>query len=377
LHGKQDPQAPEVDLAWRADVAILTSWGVSDEQIEQVLEHYPVRSQERLREPAYRVLDKLIDLAAQPEHEATRTRLVQVDADGSTRTINLARVAKGKDTAIAGKLLLLPEKLGNIERGMFRPEPASETVAFDVADRTAQGDVNRRRYRIEDGVWTRIAGNEAPVTRPASRSDLASFARNNGLKAPYVIRHPEEPGRMLVYFGEAPARRGKLREVPLEEHRSAVEKKAGELANRLLPTLARTYAKAGELHDEGKHHEVWQRAMGGCMANPIAKSAAPTNLKIIDGYRHELGSLLKAASENDDLLLHLIASHHAGARPFFEARQFDREALNLSAEAALESARRFARLQREWGPWGLAYLEAVFKCADGLVSAEEGEPASE
>ena len=57
--------------------------------------------------------------------------------------------------------------------------------------------------------------------------------------------------------------------------------------------------------------------------------------------------------------------------------QFNREALKQSEAAALESALRFARLQKEWGPWGLAYMEAIFKCADGLVSAEEGEAVSE
>jgi CRISPR-associated endonuclease/helicase Cas3 len=112
------------------------------------------------------------------------------------------------------------------------------------------------------------------------------------------------------------------------------------------------------------------------MDAPIAKSKAPVNLKLIGGYRHELGSVLKTGAGPDDLLLHLVASHHAGARPFFEERQFDREALTKSSEAALESARRYARLQNRFGPWGLAYLEAVFKCADGMASAEEGGAVS-
>lgn len=112
------------------------------------------------------------------------------------------------------------------------------------------------------------------------------------------------------------------------------------------------------------------------MDSPIAKSKAPVNLKLLNGYRHELGSLVRAASDNDDLLLHLIASHHAGARPFFVTQQFDRNELKASEVVALESARRYARLQNLYGFWGLAFLEAVFKCADGIVSGEEGDAAS-
>jgi CRISPR-associated endonuclease/helicase Cas3 len=101
---------------------------------------------------------------------------------------------------------------------------------------------------------------------------------------------------------------------------------------------------------------------------------------LIDGYRHELGSLLDAVSRPDaavdDLLLHLVASHHAAARPFFKERQYDPDNLKRSARESVEAARRYARLQAQYGAWGLAYLEAVFKCADGIVSGEEGDAAS-
>ena len=59
---------------------------------------------------------------------------------------------------------------------------------------------------------------------------------------------------------------------------------------------------------------------GGSMEKPIAKTKAPVNLRLIDGYRHELGSAVDAGQSEDELLLHLIASHHAAGRPFFEQR---------------------------------------------------------
>lgn len=370
LHGKQDNEVPDTELAWRADIEILSNWGISDTQIEQVVERYPVRPEERLREPTPRVQEKLREMASHSTETAKMVLLI-VNLDGSVRKVRVEQAVK--DVSIAGKLLLMPEKFGTLQHGMFRAEPAGEDVVCDVADRERK----RRRYRIADSIWTRIGEPEETVQREADRNSLAGFAREEGLRAPVVIRHPVNENEMLVYFPESQAGRAKPRDVLLRDHRTAVKEKAGALAIRAgLDGIATVFSRAGVLHDDGKRHEIWQRAMGGSMDEPIAKSRAPVNIKLINGYRHELGSLLKTGEECDDLLLHLIASHHAGARPYFETRQFDRDALKTSQTVALESARRFARLQKEWGPWGLAYLEAIFKCADGIVSAEEGEGAS-
>ncbi len=43
---------------------------------------------------------------------------------------------------------------------------------------------------------------------------------------------------------------------------------------------------------------------------------------------------------------------------------------------AQEVPRRFARLQRRFGRWGLAYLESLLRAADALASAEPGEGAA-
>src|SRR5262249_5514824 len=102
---------------------------------------------------------------------------------------------------------------------------------------------------------------------------------------------------------------------------------------------------------------------------------------MLGGYRHELGSMLDAelqlpqdfVPEERDLALHLIAAHHGWARPHFADQAYDKTAYRSSERAALECARRFGRLHRCHGAWGLAYLEAIFRCADAIASADSSE----
>jgi CRISPR-associated endonuclease/helicase Cas3 len=102
----------------------------------------------------------------------------------------------------------------------------------------------------------------------------------------------------------------------------------------------------------------------------------------LNNYRHELGSLIDVRKEAEfeglddatrDLVLHLIAAHHGRARPHFPADEvFDPEQpANLVATIAREVPRRFARLQRRYGRWGLAYLESLLRAADIMASQEK------
>src|SRR6185312_1748177 len=100
------------------------------------------------------------------------------------------------------------------------------------------------------------------------------------------------------------------------------------------------------------------------------------NLRILDGYRHELGSLPYAESHArlhslDDplreLCLHLIAAHHGNARPLLRINGAEEPPTRL-VRRAQEIALRFARLEKQWGPWGLAWWEALLRAADQQAS---------
>jgi CRISPR-associated endonuclease/helicase Cas3 len=140
---------------------------------------------------------------------------------------------------------------------------------------------------------------------------------------------------------------------------------------------------AAKLHDLGKRRELWQTAIGNEKYPDIvlAKSGndrAPANRH----YRHEFGALLDVVNDADfqkqppdvrDLILHLIAAHHGRARPHFPADEvFDPEKPGTQwRDVARETPRRFARLQRKYGRWGLAYLESLVRAADAAASRQK------
>jgi CRISPR-associated endonuclease/helicase Cas3 len=135
---------------------------------------------------------------------------------------------------------------------------------------------------------------------------------------------------------------------------------------------------AARLHDEGKRAARWQRAFKAPIeGRPYAKTRGPIDFDILDGYRHELGSLpyvearpeiKKLSADDQELVLHLIAAHHGFARPVIGTSGCDDAPPCIVDERARAVALRFARLSRRWGPWGLAWWEALLRAADQIAS---------
>ena len=178
----------------------------------------------------------------------------------------------------------------------------------------------------------------------------------------------------------------------LKDHLDRAEADAGRIAGALAADnefLRRLFSEAAKVHDEGKREPKWQRAMGNRdMAHPVAKPLVERPSST-GGFRHEWKSLMdirrcspglpEPSSEPEtqlgsDLWHHLVASHHGHLRPWLADRVLEAHALGRQQQSALrlESAERFARLQRRLGPWRLAYLEALIKAAD--VSASKSTP---
>jgi CRISPR-associated endonuclease/helicase Cas3 len=170
--------------------------------------------------------------------------------------------------------------------------------------------------------------------------------------------------------------------------------------------LSRDIELAARLHDWGKCDDRFQRWLTGmpyCGGEYLAKSgdnrsgADSARLRTEAGYpesaRHEAGSVMAACASgllrkahDPDLVLHLIGTHHGFGRPLFpvwdEVAGFsilvEVEGTSFEISSGNELARfdsgwvdRFALLNRRYGYWGLAYLEAILRRANCMQSRRE------
>ena len=135
---------------------------------------------------------------------------------------------------------------------------------------------------------------------------------------------------------------------------------------------------AARLHDEGKDCDRWQNAFNARQdGRPYAKTEGPISQPKLGGFRHELLSMIRArenstwkklSPELQDLVLHLIAAHHGFSRPFIGIDGCDDFPPSALEDEAEQVALRFTRLLKQWGPWGLAWLESLLRATDQQAS---------
>lgn len=369
LHGKQDDEWPETQIAWRAEVELFAGKDVDEDEVENAFDRYPVLSHERLKEPTRRIKEKL-------EKLPQGTVVICVLRDGTAIFREIRQLVAGT-VDLEYATVLLPPKCGCVVRGMFH-SLGSESEPYDVADE--RGERGRYMGVLTDNQWTLTKLGTTDAEAPVE--SIEAFARDRGLKEVARVEVPKgeseddsEPKVCLFYFREVAEKKDLGRKIRLDDHSARVAKVAREMAEKVgLGDLAEVFATAGELHDTGKGDPIWQAAVGGCVEDPLAKPVKQFAPGRLGGFRHEFSSLRRLeGGAADELALHLIASHHGWARPFFRPQAYDRRAVRESERTAMECACRFGRLQGKWGAWRLAYLEAIFKAADADVSRREKE----
>ncbi len=395
IHGLVEETA-EVTLSWRAEVPYLADSSRPSEEVDrlsrQVLKACPIRSAERLTLPAHDAADWLGERCKKLHSESHVGLLV---GRGVQRLRLDDNVTAGD---LVGRTLLLPPAFGGLDRSGM-PDAASKTPSrrLDLGDRERsphQAGIQRHLLRAAgDGFETRpltATGDdwqpiELTVHREAverireletNREKLKSFTRRVVL--PLCDADDKKPRLDLVVF-RTPADRvdGAAERVPLHDHNEQVTNRALRFAKALglQSEWGQALENAARRHDTGKSRYLWQafagnRKLEDLVAKPVGRGQPDWTL--LDGYRHEYGSLLDAvhAGIDDPLTLHLIASHHPAARPHFQ-KLFDPEHRGdpPDAASALAIALRFDALQKEHGQWGLAWLEALLRSADRTVSA--------
>jgi CRISPR-associated endonuclease/helicase Cas3 len=389
LHGVTEGEPPETYVAWREEVELLRDSGLSDKELGELLADYPLKPHELLRDQTRRVFEELEEVAART---AARTPplmawVVEPDGEQVTRMALGQLVAKDKQKKpqinLAERTVVLPPAAGGLRQGFLdgSAEPSAE-LRHDVADEWEddQGRLRVRRYVR--------AGEEAPAPPDGMRRVCTVDVRElTDAEAEEPAEGGVGPVVRRVYFVRARAAdddgsknaRGR---VPLDTHHRDIVKVAELLADRLLPEALRpVLIVSARFHDLGKRREVWQRSIGNTeLTRPLAKSGKGGSLHGLNNYRHEFGSLLdieaeeefkKLSPDQQELVLHLIATHHGRGRPHFPGEEaFDLErAASAAARVAREVPRRYARLQRKYGRWGLAWFESLLRAADSAASA--------
>jgi len=361
----EEVSPPETYVAWREDAEDLASRGVAQSDREEVFDCYPVIAQERLK--AY--TNSLPEELEAGGYLAQSAILIGTDGEVVAGTL---RELIEDQRRLRYATLVLPPRVGYLDaNGMVDWARSTDKLTTEEADRyDKSGTTGRERRKFG----------------PDEQSSAQA-----GFRKRYTVQMASEDenevGPRWVYFvGARSAGALTHGKELLEAHRKRVATTAAGLARGagLDARVVEIYEWAGKWHDAGKDRDIWQRAVGnGDGSAPLAKSD-DMRPRLLDGYRHELGSLLDAEEQvpadftpsERDLALHLVAAHHGWARPHFPERTFDKGAYRRSERAALECARRFGSLQREYGAWRLAYLETLFRAADAIASASASEFAN-
>ena len=307
--------------------------------------------------------------------------------------INLSRASRAAQDNFSrrlwGRRLVVDARLGGLAAGHL--DIKADTAVSTPEDNwglgnEASGDLPASPYRIRVSTG---ADRGAIVEDGVVWQEIDAFV--------WRLDEDEMPLRWLSVQARDGAESGErhratsLKAETLQDHVREVCGQAAHIADALdLQAADRAMlVTAARHHDDGKAVRRWQRAYGvpsDWAANPYAKSAKRLKRSMLSRYRHEFVSTVLAARNGLDLArddprfelaLHLIASHHGQARPVIGIKGADDLPPRHAATEGLAIAQRYARQQRIWGPWGLAWWESLLRSANYRASRAQFQAAIE
>ena len=412
LRGWEDEEEPQTTVVWRTHLPYLRTGRETATPPAMVAEFFriaPVHISEKLEAGSPRVFDWILKRAAQlgkREHHAVEDDelvVILLDRGGDfvigvnwgqlkrlalpAGTLDKAGVSernRQKDEwkkRLSGSLMVVDARICGCRNGMLDEKYDEAVPTADADDRWMSENEDPSsersrpliRFRVEqanegdEGLSAPDVGEDWRHVRTFDTRVDAGGMPTQGL-AVYKWHDDaeDEDSRSILSAPQL-----------LRDHAEQVAKRARQIAERLAmaPDEVNALVVAAELHDDGKAAERWQRAMNARDDGIYAKTEGGGNPRLLEGYRHEFGSLLKAEQQDlpdgmRDLILHLIAAHHGYARPLIGCEGCEVGPPSYLESKAGDAALRFARLQKAYGPWGLAWREAILRAADQAVSRE-------
>ena len=408
LRGWEDDPQPQTTVVWRKHLPVcIDGTEAVPKDIEAFFEAAPPHASEKLETETYKVVDWLVKRAK----ETFSNNQSQEGVSGQNSVLR-------REDVVA--YILSPSMdLRDAVRGgsLMKEDKREERRAKENLEKNLMGGILVMDSRFgglsKDGMLDEKTGGsprviddgeewlKLPDGSPVIRFRVRSVTAGGSLESDedWRERHRFEvektdEGDVTHWFlvekwrsdSETEEDRSAGPPQELAEHQVWVECKVRALANALgLPAAyADMLAVAARLHDEGKRQERWKQAFNAPRdGKDYAKTKGPINFRRLDGYRHEFGSLPRVEKDEEfkalppdlqELALHLVAAHHGWSRPVIPISGSD-EPPSVLKERARDVALLFARLQKRWGPWGLAWWEALLRAADQQASRanEAGE----
>lgn len=393
LRGWIENDPPQTAVVWRTHLPVRPGGPApSKEEIEAFFEAAPPHTSEVLETESSRAVKwiarraesvlkqraearPLTDTGEPGLHEQDVVAFVLDPAGGLRQSLALAELKHPEDKEqferlLAGTTLVIDARLAGLMDGLLDDKEASSPRTADDGDIwVREGAVGFRVRAIDAG---------AAITKDTNWRERLRFASE--------LSEDGDATRWLIvekWREEAATEEDRSAAKPqlLKEHQSSTEGHARRLAKALDldDKHAHVLVLAARLHDEGKRAPRWQRAFKAPVGGIYAKTEGPINYRLLEGYRHELGSILRVESdarihalsdEQRDLALHLIAAHHGFARPLISTTGCEDGPPSALEEMAAQIALRFVRLQARWGPWGLAWWETLLRAADHHASRD-------
>lgn len=264
-----------------------------------------------------------------------------------------------------------------------------ETLASAAADEATAGEL---RALLQ-------AGFPADIAPPwPIQADAEILTRRNDRFYALILRSGK-PGAEDVSDEDTSSSHTVV--VTLPAHNAGVGRRARALGAALGfdEKLCELLQRAGRAHDLGKADPRFQRLLRAGDDATAAGELLAKGLRRHGAFRDELGErheaysvavalanpALLAGVADTELALYLIGTHHGRGRGLMPDRPDDGTRFTVAdgddayyfdgtpGLGALGSGwpDRFWRLVRRYGPWGLAYLEAVLRLADHLQSRDE------
>lgn len=417
---------PSLYVAWREEINHFNR--ENSEKLKELFSKHRILSRERLRGNLKRdVVSELKKISKRDED----VKAVLIPVTGAPEYGSLNDILDKSENSPESTIVLSPDAGGLNKNGMLdgkEKEKVSDKADFfssDISESSQRFERERLRVLVEWSSDTEeweakslssdvdLSDISEAVADSENLGEVENMIRDKipmAQKSSLVLGEDEEgnPTKALMLFSglksvevvqESPATAAGWQE--LEEHLAWAKEEAENIVEKLkvdsisgeLENIGDAIVIAAQWHDCGKNRVAWQKAIGhpppvnGGESTDRWKPWAKSGKRGFDrskcrNYRHEFGSLREAGNDKNikrhpekDLILHLIASHHGWSRPHFKANQDIIESVTEDQNnvVSFEAMRRFARLQRRFGHWGLAWLEAILRSADYAASRKVGQ----